>query len=294
MSFSNITERAGISRTVGLREVAGMTHSSRQAVVSLREILAIPAPVFDALIAIRRFESSSSKGLFPKISKSKLVSDLRKTVRDPLQVDQQSTPFCGPASIAYELVRRDPAEFVRACQEIYETGAYRVRGEKIEASGDLKGSRSPISAADWIFCATLRDEANLLFDVDADEGALVNGLTTSGEMEMWTRVVLGMRSQHSHGSTFSGEVKALRSAQSSIDRGGVAFLKIHSDMLNRPGSDSDPKFPDHWIVLHGETDIGPGDHGRVSFRAYSWGKEHKVNLPKKRFENLMWGSVVGY
>jgi len=129
-------------------------------------------PVQSALDA---FRNSPRPGVWPHIARADLIADMEDKLDDAFRVYQGNTPFCGPAAIVFELVSRQPARYVQICQELYETGSFQALTEEIEACEDLLNSEVPppdsntsipISEADWMLMATLRDHANLFFDVE--------------------------------------------------------------------------------------------------------------------------------
>ncbi|MDY6833777.1 MAG: hypothetical protein SVY53_03135 [Chloroflexota bacterium] len=246
--------------------------------------------------ALARFERSTSSGVWPNIGKMDLIRDIRATVRDPIrQVRQETYPLCGPAAIVFELVSRQPARYVQMCQELYETGSIGEVNEVISASSTLRHSAKPdaISAADWMIMATLRDDANEWFDIDDNSGDFVMGLTTVGEMEEWTTQILGYGNVDYESTYWWGEFDALRKAERVRASGGVAFLMVHSNMLQQPSAiDENSYYPNHWVSFLGNSRV-LGNAGPVQFDCYTWGKKLHVNADEDSFENCMWGVVTG-
>lgn len=256
-------------------------------------------PVQDALADFRR---SSKPGTWRYVDKASLLADVQATVANPYAVNQDFTPLCGPAAIVFEFARTDPARYVAVCQELFEDGSFQARTERVEASATLRNSRPnrTTTPADWILMATLRDAENELFDVEGDSNAFVMGITTPGEMAGWAEEVLGFDTVSYESTYLYGEFDALRSARRAVDRGGVAFLMLHSDVLDgrRPAVD----FPNHWVAFQGNLFVDEGsdpwwfdvDNGRVRFDCYSWGRTTTVDVGEGPFEDGMWGVVTAY
>ncbi|MBE9157631.1 hypothetical protein IQ265_12460 [Nodosilinea sp. LEGE 06152] len=287
--------------TTGLTSGATAAFTRDGANYQLRyQVVDVPSvdPVASAIAA---FEQSSQPGVWPHIPKAELIQDLRATVANPLNINQNYTPFCGPTAIVFELVSKQPARYVDLCRSLYETGQFRSRTKTVRPSDGLRQSkiRSGMSAADWMLIATLRDAENLIFPVTGDSGSLGNnvaGITTPWEMKGWISEILGY-SQVDFESTFVyGEFDAMKTADSVRRQGGVAFVLIDAAMLG--GSAPTVAYPNHWVVYQGDLSIDNGvwykhDSGHIRFKCYSWGKIFSVDLGEGSFEDYMWGVVTG-
>jgi hypothetical protein len=251
--------------------------------------------------AIATFEQSPQPGVWPSIPKANLIAEIRERVANPYRVNQNYTPFCGPAAIVFELVARQPARYVAICQALYETGQFQSRTKIVRPSDGLRQSkvRGGMSFADWMLIATLRDTENLIFPVDASSSGLVNniaGITTPWEMKGWIYEILGY-DQTNFDSTFVwGEFDAMRTAQAARSQNGVAFLLIDASMLQ--GDAPAIAYPNHWVSYQGNLHIDDGvwhkhDSGHIRFDCYSWGRLFSVNRGEGSFEDYMWGVVTG-
>lgn len=242
--------------------------------------------------AILKFALSTKSGVWHHIDKAALIEDIRKTVANPLNVQQRSTPLCGPAAIVFELVSRQPQRYVQICQTLYETGQFQARAHQVKPSDTLLHSTLPpgtISVADWMLMATLRDVENALFPVEGDSNNFVMGVTTPWEMKGWCFEILGYNKVAFESTFVYGEIDAMRTAQRVWSRGGVAFLLIDSNLLK--GNDPAP-FPDHWVAFHGELKLNDNNN-YISFKCYSWNSIHTVKMAQEKFEHYMFGAVTG-
>jgi hypothetical protein len=249
--------------------------------------------------ALIKFEQSSRSGVWRHISKSSLIADIRHKINNPLRIRQRKTQLCGPASIVFELVSRQPLHYVEICQHLYEEGKFQGRTKEVKPSKTLLNSRvySGVSAADWMLMATLRDTENAIFDVDEDSGKVSMGITTPWEMKGWTFELLGHDQVEFHSTNLYGEFEAMQIAQKAFHIGGVAFLMIDSAMINN--DNTIVSWPTHWVAFQGGLDIDEGvwylhDSGHIKFDCYSWGQIKHVDLDEGSFEDYMWGVVVGY
>ena len=262
-------------------------------------------PVQSALDA---FRNSPRPGVWQHIERADLLADMEDKLGNAFRVNQRNTSFCGPAAIVFELVSRQPARYVQICQELYETGSFQALTEEIEACEDLLDSELPppspnnpipISEADWMLMATLRDHANLFFDVETsvtEWGRGIEGLTWY-VMEEWTHLILGYNAEWISTHSY-GELDALREAEEAVARGGVAFLGIHLDLLYDDESRDGEAFvehpwsvfPNHWVSLLGDVSI-QGDS--VQFTCYTWGMNRTVTRDAGDFENCLHAVVTG-
>jgi hypothetical protein len=254
-------------------------------------------PVDQALMA---FNDSPESGVWPNLSKDDLLANIRDIVKDPLNVAQGSTPFCGPAAVVYELVSRFPLRYVEICRSLFETGQFYGRTKLIAPSADLLASNAPtdkdISSANWMLLATLRDVENMIFDVEEDSGELAAGISTPWEMKTWTNELLGFDTIEFESNFVYGEFDAMRQAQEVRDRGGVAFLLINQSLLKN--EDPTIGYPDHWVSLVDNLSIDEGtwyiwDSGHISFDCFSWGGKQPIKAGEGRFEDCFWGVVTG-
>ncbi len=248
--------------------------------------------------AITRFEASSQIGVWPNIRKDELLADMRSKIANPYNVRQGNTPLCGPAAIVFELMARQPSQYVEICQSLYETGQFTARTKEIKPSSTLLNSRlrSDITVADWMLMATLRDTENALFPVEASSGQFVMGFSTPWEMKGWTFELLSFDKVEYESTYFYGEFEAMRRAKDVQNRGGVAFLMIDTAMLG--GSEPTVALPNHWVSFLGDLIIDNGvwyrwDSGHIHFKCYSWGSSKTVDLGEGPFEDYMWGLVTG-
>src|SRR5579883_2245553 len=150
----------------------------------------------EAQQALADFENSTAVSAWPYLDKRQVIAEMRSRLSDPFQVNQGGQPFCGPASILFEFVRKQPLRYVQICRSLFETGSFQGKTRQIEASPQLRQSqgRLRMSQADWMVLATWRESENLIFPVQPDEPNIIRnlaGITKPWEMVGWTREILG-------------------------------------------------------------------------------------------------------
>jgi hypothetical protein len=262
----------------------------------------------EALAAIAAFGQSTAPGLWPHLDKQKLVAEMRLRVNDPFKVNQGKQPFCGPASILFELIRKQPLRYVQICRDLFEQGGFQAKTKQINASTRLRQESKgdlQMGQADWLVLATLRDAENLLFPVDPDAPEIMrnlSGMTKSWEMKGWVREILGYERVKYNHTYLLGDLGALRNADRVIETGGVAFMLVTADgLLGQaiPRKEELPvALPNHWITLISNVAIQKGtfgrhDSGQVSFDVFTWAKKMHVDAGEGPFERFLWGIVTG-
>ncbi|MEP0820127.1 MULTISPECIES: hypothetical protein [Trichocoleus] len=252
--------------------------------------------------AIADFERSVAPGMWPYLDKATVVAEMRSRITDPFQINQGGQPFCGPAAIAFELVRKQPVRYVEICRSLYEVGSFQSKTRRVEATSRLRQSqgRLRMGQADWMLLSTLRDSENLLFPVDPgapDVMRNLSGMTKSWEMKGWVREILGYRDVKYDHTYLFGEFEALTEAADVIAAGGVAFALITAEGLLQNKKPLLP-YPSHWVTLVGNIVIQKGqflqhDSGHFSCEIYSWAKKMKLDADEGPFEDYFWGVVLG-
>lgn len=256
--------------------------------------------VRQALDAIDRFEQSPLPGVWQHLDKSTIVADMRSRVLDPFRVNQGQQPFCGPTSILFELVRKQPLRYVEISQRLFEIGSFHTKTKQIIAPDRLRQSRNEnllMGQADWMLLATLRQAESLIFPVDPDAPVTIrnlSGMSFSWEMKGWTTEILGY-SQVNHARAYKkGDIFALRDAANAVKLGGVAFALITAKGLLGTSSSTEADIPiampNHWVTLLGNVLT---KDGRVSFDVYSWGKKMHVDVDEASFDRFFWCTIVG-
>lgn len=262
-----------------------------------------PTQLQQATLALDNFEKSAQAGVWPNLDKKTVIADMRSRLADPFKVNQGGQPFCGPASILFELVRKQPLRYVQICQSLFETGSFQGQTRRIETSSRLRTSRGRLqmAQADWMVLATLRDAENLIFPVDPDAPDIIRnlaGITKPWEMQGWTREVLGYPKVKHTITYIYGEVTALQQAAQINASGGVTFALVTAEGLLQ-GKPPLLPYPDHWITLLGNISIKAASNfanlgsTHLSCDLYTWGEKRHIDVDQNPLENCFWGIVTG-
>lgn len=267
--------------------------------------------------ALDAFEKSAKPGVWPHLDKGAVIANMRSLLANPFRIDQKQQPFCGPTSIVFELIRKQPLRYVQMCQQLYEQGRFQGQTQTIEASLRLRqASREmDMAQADWMLIATLRESENLIFPVEPNAPTLVRnlaGMTKSWEMKGWVREILGYQQVDYLHAYLLRDIHAMHRAKEAIARGGVAFALVTAggmfskdEMATRADSKSVKQvaLPDHWIVLVDIDDIPEtlswrgiayrSDKSMLSFDVYTWARRKRVEIGRAAFRRFFWGVVIG-
>jgi hypothetical protein len=257
---------------------------------------------------LTKFARSNQTGVWNHLDKQQIIKDIRDRIRNPYQIQQGEQPFCGPAAVVFELIRKQPSRYIDICQNLYEHGSFQGHTKKFVAAGRLCRSYGNLrmAQADWMILATLRDCANKIVPVHPKAPKLIRelgGITKPWEISGWVRELLGYSQIKSHPTPISGEFRALQVANNTIESGGVVFALINSQGLLGKNSFLASRFhriyPNHWVTILGNISIEPptkiikNNHSRIEFEIYSWGRKIQVNTDTTTIKDFFWGVTVG-
>ncbi len=250
----------------------------------------------EADAAISEFEKSQLPSVWAALNKSQIIAEMRSRIQSPFQVNQGGQPFCGPATVAFTLIKQNPLRYVEICRNLFEAGSFRTQSMRsISPSIPLRRSKGNLRMpqVDWMLLSALRESENLMFPVEPNAPEIIrniSGMTKPWEMIGWAREILGSRDVKCHYAYFGGDIPALRAADAAIQAGGFAFALITAEGMlgNKPPL---IPYPSHWVALTGNMVIQ--DRDRVSFDVYTWGKQMRVDLPKSSFEKYFWIAIAG-
>ncbi len=253
-----------------------------------------PGLMSQADAAIAAFESSITPSVWAFLDKATIIAEVRDRVHNPFQVNQGGQPFCGPASVLFELVRTQPLKYIQICQSLYITGGFQGTTQFIAASDELRqNSRGDLhmGQADWMVLATLREMENVLFPVEPNAPSVIRnlaGMTKSWEMKGWVREILGYQAVEFNYAFLVNDIEAITKAANVIQAGGVAFAMITAEGML---SDSPPPipFPSHWIALLGNLTI---QGNTISFDIYTWSKKMHLQMDLNSFKKYFWATVT--
>ncbi|MEM7772706.1 MAG: hypothetical protein AAF327_19620 [Cyanobacteria bacterium P01_A01_bin.37] len=279
--------------------------------------VASPSELATAKQMIDSFEQSQKSGMWPHLEKAKVVETMRARIAKPFHLDQKQQPFCGPTSIVFELIRKQPIRYVQMCQQLFEQGMCQGTTRILEASPYLRkaSKEMDMAQADWMLIATMRESENLLFPVDPHAPTLVRniaGMTKSWEMKGWVKEILGYSHVDYYHAYLLRDIAALHQAKKAIAQGGVAFALVTAggmfskeEMLTHSDSKSVKKvaLPDHWIALVDIDDIPQtfswrgiaynSDKTTLSFDVFTWARRMHVEIGRAAFRRFFWGVVIG-
>jgi hypothetical protein len=247
-----------------------------------------------AMSEIDAFEQSSAAGVWACLDKPTVIADLRSRIADPFQISQGGQPFCGPASVLFELVRKQPSRYVQICRNLFESGGFQATNHWIRASEGLRSNQDKnlrMPQADWMVLSTLRESENSLFPVEPNAPEMIRnlaGMTKSWEIKGWSHELLGYSKIAYHQAYLFSDMQAMQNSIAAIQSGGVAMLLVTAEGLLQGDAPPVP-FPSHWVTLLGGFVV---NGNRVSFDVYTWSKKFSVNTDVNSFKKYFWASVT--
>lgn len=270
--------------------------------------MAIVEPVaFGADNSIKNMKLAGNK--WTQISVETFKKDLAARVLNPLP-NQKSKNFCGPAAIMYVLLQVDVDKFVGLMKDLFETGEFQPQktkkpcDKKFHAGSNLLQFAVPtdMNAVDWMFMATIRDDANLLFDYESNIGSMildpVAGMTTPWEMVDWTGDLLGAKSWY-YSTIAYGEEDGLKQADAIASGGGFTFIMCNPSLFSSDINyvDALDLVPTHWVVFTEGGDplifnAGGASDTVYKLTVFSWGEMWKFSRVAEAFEDAVLGVRV--
>jgi outer membrane protein OmpA-like peptidoglycan-associated protein len=235
---------------------------------------------------------------FPHIKRTDVLVGLTQRLATPAFIDQEDASLCGPACFMYCLASRKNSAYAQYVVELYQTGKATLGRLTVEPSAACKAYAPGLNngidphPVDWVALAGLRDSENTRptpfdfnpYDETSDQYA---GITLPRELKKWFKM---------SGFTAVADYTNLVLTQDAacINAAGNRYLHRHCvclfidiNLLEQPNHPI-PTVPNHWVVLTSPVAV---KQKRVSFRVYSWGGMHKVDLPVEVFEKKFYGYV---
>jgi hypothetical protein len=248
----------------------------------------------DAEMALDAFATSAKKSVWPSLNKEGVMGEVRARVRNPFLVNQGGQPFCGPAAVLVELVRRQPRRYVEMCQSLFEQGYVQGTTQRITAPARLRQvSRGDLRMpqVDWMILATLRESETTLFPVQPNAPTLIRnltGMTKSWELIGWVKELLGYQKVKYNHAFLVSDLAAMRETDAVLKAGGAAFALITAEGLLSDKFSAFP-VPNHWVTLLGGVE---NDGSRVKCDLYTWSKAYGLNCGLRTFKRYFWVSVT--
>jgi hypothetical protein len=209
---------------------------------------------------------------YPKLDRDQVGIDLLIRVSNPNILNQRSAGICGPIAFLYSLAFDSPAAYARFAVELYENGKTKLGDLTIDPSSDCReyAPPAPMSPADWLTAASLRDSENFWFNysaVDDDDSS-----TRLPEMANWF-VSAGYKDVHYENNTFYNlERSDINIVNRYFSAGYRVVLRINSKLLYREHQNEKSSRGNHVIILRSPISI-VGDS--ISLKVYTWGEVMK-------------------
>lgn len=277
-----------------------LIHFRGNSSMRIRQIITEPEPIAPEVLQqaeskITDFATSITPGIWTLLNKATLAQEMRDRVRNPYLVSQGGQPFCGPAAVLFELVRKHPLKYIEICSYLYLLGGFHTLSRYIPSSDDLRRAtygELRMGQADWMVLATLRDMENVLFPVEPNAPDLVRnlaGMTKPWELCGWVKEILGYQKVECTYAFPLNQIAALQKADRVIQQGGVAFALISAEGMLTDKPPMIP-FPTHWIGLVGGISIQPT---AIAFNIYTWSRKMRLQMDLASFRKYFWAVVTG-
>lgn len=250
---------------------------------------------------INEFAKKPGNGKFPHLERADIVSGLKERMASPQSVQQSIASLCGPACLAFTVLKNLPAMWASYVMSLYDNGGAMLGRLHIQPSDGCRNVRLPRPAAkpenrtnihpvDWVGLASLRDSENDNFEYN-DPNDAFPGITTAGELADWFRALKMTDVRNETNYWYGKDMGDLKKAAILFAQGYSVALFVNGEVLlsHRRGFWS---FPDHWCVLNGNPHLG-GPNKVVSAPIFTWGKTRQVHVTEEIFFEGFYGYVAG-
>lgn len=219
---------------------------------------------------------------FPLLHRETIADQLLERIDDPQKIDQGSVGTCAPAVFIYGIARHQPLEYVKAVAALYDLGVGYIGRFRFQPSESCKKSPCPlrVAEADWIIMASIRDSANWVWSVNADNavGNTPETGTNPSEIEDWFKKAAFKDVQRD--TVFNQKVRLFdmednfKKALGLWRRDYHVVLWIRSELLKGKGEKGDLN---HVVALAG--DFVPPRSRSESVRIPVWSYGEEMTLP---------------
>lgn len=265
-----------------------------------------------ATAAVDAFGRKLDPGIYWVLHRPNIAAGLKARLANPDLINQQDSPFCGPACTIRAICEDDPDAYAKAAIDLYESGVGKVKDLEIKPGVEL--IKSPVQMkmdeADWLMLATLRDSGNAVLSTAGAFGDSFAGITLPSTVQAWAKAA-GYSNIES--TTYvTNLVKPLwdrakkmlavaKRANDLLATGYHVFLLIDANMLeSAKQNDWTSTYPDHWVALE-EAIVAADPNDRdaaVTATIWTWGGQRglaensAVPVQLGRFTNKFYGFVA--
>jgi hypothetical protein len=245
---------------------------------------------------VATFEAKSGGGVFKNIRRADVAKGVKARLSAPGKIDQNPSSLCGPASLLFCLIKKDPFEYARYVTQLYDGGLSTIGSLVIRPSQDTKDynpAPDNMDPTDWVALASLRDSQNAGFDYQA-AGDTLAGITMPIELSYWFDKAGFTGIENVTNVFLTKSRKDIEKANTLRLQGNFVCLFINADMLYGSKHNNKSVIPDHWVVLTGPVTF---DGNKIRLQVFTWGDgDYKIpesgELTVDKFCNNFYGYVA--
>ena len=204
---------------------------------------------------------------FPKLDRDEVGIDLLLRVSNPNILNQRTAGICGPMGFLYSLDFDSPAAYAKYAIDLYEKGKAMLGELKIDPSSDCRqySPPPPISPADWLTAASLRDSENFWYNYssvgDDDSG------THLEEMAKWFEKAGYTDVHYENNSFYSLKLNDIDVVNRYYNAGYRIVLRINAKLLDPKTQNEKSSKGNHVVILRSPISIVGNT---ISLKVYTW------------------------
>jgi hypothetical protein len=212
------------------------------------------------LISAFQNNSISSSSHYPKLLKSKIITEIKDTVntidlnnnfnnRIPI-LFQGKASLCGPAAFFFTLTKIRPDIYVQLVTDLFLNGKAQLKNLKLQSSSKARQQTPTVmNHADWLLFSSI----NPKYDNPTEE---FDGITFPGKLKDWY-INAGFTQIKDNTSLFGHEtLDTLLQAQNDYSSGYAINFLVNANAFKSFGSKSwGLGIPNHWVVMNSDIKI---------------------------------------
>jgi hypothetical protein len=209
---------------------------------------------------------------YPILDRDQVGIDLLIRISNPNILNQRNAGICGPIAFLYSLAFDSPAAYAKFAVELYESGKANLGDLTINPSSDCRNysPQPPMSPADWLTGASLRDSENWWFNYSSVGDG--DGGTKCYEIANWFGKAGYSDVHYEHNDFYSLGLTDINTVNRYYCAGYRTVLSINSKLLRVATQNEKSSKSNHLVVLRTPIQIFGNS---ISLKIHTWGEVMK-------------------
>ena len=223
------------------------------------------------------FLKRSGPQRFGNLDRTRVGVQLLLRIANPNIINQQNAGVCGPVSFIYGFAFDDPSGYAKFATELFENGRTKLGRLDIIPGSDCRNYSPPppISDAEWLTAASLRDSENFFLDYDSVSKDKAGGSHIKELAEWFTRAgYTDVHWEKNRSESLGADKIALINRY--YDQGYRIGLSINAKLLDPATQAQTSSGSNHLVVLRSRIEV-TGQNATATI--FTWG-QGQFKIPK--------------